>query len=58
MPGSEFRVPFCRFVYFFVFSGLRKEVVVSFVDIDAIVGHYCLNFIFIKWTHIVHDVCQ
>jgi len=33
-------------------------VAVSFVDIDAIVGHYCLNFIFIKWTHIVHNVCQ
>jgi hypothetical protein len=33
-------------------------VVVSFVEIDAIDGHYCLNYIFIKWTDIVHNVCQ
>ena len=29
--------------HFFLFSDLRSEVVVRFVDIDGIVDHHCLN---------------
>ena len=32
----------------FVFSELRWEVIVRFVDIDGIVDHHCLNCLFIK----------
>jgi len=30
-----------------VFSELRGEVIVRFVDIGGIVDHHCLNFIFL-----------
>ena len=30
---------------FFVFSGLRWEAIVHFVDIGGIVDHHCLNFL-------------
>ena len=33
--------------YFFVFSDLRQEVVVRFVDIGGIVDHHRLHFLFI-----------
>jgi hypothetical protein len=29
-----------------MFNGLRREVIVSFVDIGEIVEHLCLNFLF------------
>ena len=32
-------------VVFFVFSELRWEVIVRFVDISEIVDHHCINFI-------------
>jgi hypothetical protein len=32
---------------FCVFGGLRLEVIVCFVDIDGVVDHHCLNFLFI-----------
>jgi len=31
-------------VVFCVFSHLRREVIVNFVDIGVIVDHHCLNF--------------
>ena len=34
---------------FFVFSELRWEVILHFVDIVGIVNHHCLNFLFIKF---------
>ena len=33
---------------FFVFSELRWEVIVRFVDISRIIDYHCLNFIFIN----------
>jgi hypothetical protein len=30
-----------------VFSELRSEVIVHFVDVGGIVDHHCLNFLFI-----------
>jgi hypothetical protein len=42
---------------FFVFSELRWEVIVCFVDISGIDDHYCLNFFFVfselRWKVIV-----
>ena len=42
---------------FFVFSELRWEVIVCFVDIGGIDDHYCLNFLFcvreLRWKVIV-----
>ena len=35
-------------VVFFMFSVLRSEVIIRFVDISGIVDHHCLNFLFIK----------
>ena len=35
------------FVVFFVFSELRREVIVRFVDISGIVDHQCSNLLFI-----------
>jgi len=32
---------------FFMFNGLRQEVVVRFIDIGVIVDHHCLNFLVI-----------
>jgi hypothetical protein len=37
---------------FFVFNGLRLEVVVRFVDIGGIINHSCLIFIFIILMYI------
>jgi len=34
---------------FFVFSELRSEVIVRFVDIGGIVDHYCFNSLFIMF---------
>jgi hypothetical protein len=31
----------------YAFNDLRREVVVCFVEIDGIVDHHCLNFLFI-----------
>jgi hypothetical protein len=30
-----------------VLSELRSEVIISFVDIDGVVAHHCLNFLFL-----------
>jgi hypothetical protein len=30
----------------FVFSWLKRKVIVHFVDIGGIVAHHCLNFLF------------
>ena len=38
-----------------MFSDLRLEVIVRFVDIGGIVDHHCLNFLFIiigHWTSV------
>jgi hypothetical protein len=35
-------------VVFFMFSVLRSEMIIRFVDISGIVDHQCLNFFFIK----------
>ena len=35
-------------VFFLWFSELKWEVIVHFVDIDGVVDHYCINFIFIN----------
>ena len=32
---------------FFVFHGMRREVVVCFVDIDEIIDNHCQEFLFI-----------
>jgi hypothetical protein len=32
---------------FSVFSELRSEVIFRFVDIDAVLDHHCLNFLFL-----------
>jgi hypothetical protein len=32
---------------FFMFTELRWELIVRFVDIGEIVDHHCLNFLFI-----------
>jgi hypothetical protein len=37
-------------VVFLVFSELKEEVIVCFVDIGGIVDHYCSNFLFIIST--------
>ena len=34
---------------YIVFSELRREVIFHFVDIDGIVNHHCLNFLFISY---------
>ena len=39
----------------FVFSELRWEVIVHFVDIDGIIDHHCLNFLFIMISIIHND---
>jgi hypothetical protein len=36
---------------FFVFDDLRYEVGVHFADIDRIVDHHCLRFLFIKYNN-------
>ena len=36
--------------FFFVFSSLRWEVIVGFVDMCGIVGYHCLNSLFIYKT--------
>ena len=38
-----------------VFSGLRWEEIVSFVNIGGIIDHHCLNFLFIikQFKHLV-----
>jgi hypothetical protein len=35
----------------FVFDDLRYEVGVHFADIDRIVDHHCLRFLFIKYNN-------
>jgi hypothetical protein len=42
-------------VVFCMFSELRWKVIVCFVDIDGIVHHCCLNFLFIKSYYIFHQ---
>ena len=32
----------------FMFNDLRREVIARLVDIDRIVDHHCLNFVFIS----------
>jgi hypothetical protein len=44
---SQTRTWISNVVVFFMFNILRQEVVVRFVDIDGIVDHHCLNFLFI-----------
>ena len=44
-PGPGFLTSYV--VMFFVFSELRLEVIVHFVDIVGILDHHCLNFLFI-----------
>jgi hypothetical protein len=44
-PGPGFSTSYV--VVFFVFSELRREVIVRFVDISGIVDHQCSNFLFI-----------
>jgi hypothetical protein len=39
------------YVFFFVFSELRWEVIVCFVDIGGIDYHYCLSFLScVQWV--------
>ena len=45
-PGPGFTTS--SVMVFFVFSELRWEVILHFVDIVGIVNHHCLNFLFIK----------
>ena len=49
-PGPVFPRPYAimPLSFFFVFNGLRWEVVVCFVDIGGIVVLHCLNFLFIE----------
>ena len=44
-PGPGFT---SSVMVFLVFSELRWEVILHFVDIVGIVNHHCLNFLFIK----------
>ena len=39
----------------FMFNKLRLEVIDRFIDIDGIVDHHCLNFLFIFIALYVHD---
>jgi hypothetical protein len=32
---------------FYVFSELKQDVIVRFVDIGGIIHHHCLNFLFL-----------
>jgi len=48
-PGPIF--PTSYVVIFFMFNGLRWNVVVCFVDINEIVDHQCLNFLFLSEMH-------
>jgi hypothetical protein len=43
---------------FFVFNGLKWEVVVYFVDIGEIVDHHWLNFLFILIWHEVPTMVE
>ena len=45
-PGPGFTTSYV--MVFLVFSELRWEVIVHFVDIVGIVNHHCLNYLFIK----------
>ena len=47
-PGSGFSMSYVV-VFFLVFSELRWEMVVRFVDIGRIVDHSCLNILFIHF---------
>jgi len=38
-------------VFLLMFSELRCEVIVRFVDIDGIVDHHCFNFLFIIFNY-------
>ena len=49
-PWPGFPKPYVE--VFFVFNGLRLEVVVRFVDIGGIINHSCLIFIFIILMYI------
>jgi len=48
-------------VHFFVFSELRLELIVCFVDIGGIVDHHCLHFLIIKFekccSYRLHNLC-
>jgi hypothetical protein len=46
MPRPGF--PTLYVVVFFMFTDLRSEVIVYFVDIGGIVDHHCLRFLFIN----------
>jgi hypothetical protein len=43
-PGLRFQGQICGL---FVFSGLKLEVIVRFVDIGGIVYHHCLHILFL-----------
>ena len=45
-PGPGFTTSYV--MVFLVFSVLRLDVIVHFVDIVGIVNHHCLNYLFIK----------
>jgi hypothetical protein len=49
MPVPSHEVDFQRYMpwYCFVFSELRRELVVHFVDIGGIVDNHCLNCLFL-----------
>ena len=55
-PGSDFLSAYV--VVRFVCNNLRREVVVCFVDIDRIVGHYCLTFPFINVLRLIAMRCR
>jgi len=39
---------------FFIFKGLRREMIVRFVNIEGIFDHHCLNYHFIINTLVVY----
>ena len=45
-PGPGFTTSYV--MVFLVFSVIRLDVIVHFVDIVGIVNHHCLNYLFIK----------
>ena len=47
------RISIVRRRVFFMFSGFIWGVIVRFADIDGIVDHHCLNFLFINFIAII-----
>ena len=55
-PKHEPGFPTSNIVVSFLFNELRWELIVGFVDIDGIVDHHCLSFLFLTLHNIITEI--